>query len=135
MRIDVSSDSRFSRRSRRIQSDTVASRRRRIYAADEDDFGDEDFGYDDSVEDTLDDMADNIEDMQEDIEDIQEDDPDIDVDNNIEGHYIAECDRCHGVFISAMLESDQPVEKITGTCPLCGKESDQLLKWVVQAVN
>ena len=114
-------------------------RHARIVAADEDfdefeDFGmveDEDPGFDE----TLDEMADNIEDMQDDIDEIQEDDVDIETDNNIEGHYIAECDKCHGIFISAMMESDQVVEKITGVCPLCEKESDQYFKWVVHAIE
>ncbi len=72
-------------------------------------------------------MRDNIEDN------MVEDDPDIEVDNNIENHYIAECDICHGIFISAVVESDQDVQSITGICPLCGKESDQNLNWVVKA--
>lgn len=114
--------------------------RRSIFAAEGDmnpgfgDFDDEDMD-EAGIDDTLDDMADNIEDMQEDIEDIQEDDVDIDVENNIDGHYIAECDACHGIFISAMIQSDQEVEKISGICPLCEKQSDQYLKWVVQAVE
>ena len=90
---------------------------------------------DDTVSDTLDDLAVNVEDMQDQIDDVDEDEPSIDVDNNIEGHYIAECERCHGIFISAMIESDQEVEKISGVCPLCEKETDQYLKWVVKSVE
>ena len=136
MKINVSRNHMY--RKSRIRANTSPSRR--IVAADEaDDFGGFDDGFDDELDegmqDTLDDMADNIEDMQDDIEDIQEDDVDIDTDNNIDGHYIAECDRCHGIFISAMIQSDQEVDKITGICPLCDKESDQYLKWIVQAVE
>ena len=90
---------------------------------------------DDTFDDTLDEMADNIEDMQDTLDDVQEDDVDIEVDNNIDGHLIAECDKCHGIFISAMIESDQEVEKISGVCPLCEKESDQYIKWVVKAIE
>lgn len=117
--------------------------RRPIMAADDEDpsfdeFEDEDFGRDfddDNFQDTLDEMADNIEDMQDDLDEVQEDDVDIEVENNIEGHYIAECDRCHGIFISAMVQSDQDVEKMSGVCPLCQKESDQYFRWVVQAIE
>ena len=110
-----------------IKASTKKSKTR-IYAADDDSF--ENFSFDDepsrggfddedddSLNDTLDGIADDIEDIRDDVNDIQEDDPDIDMDNNIENHYIAECDRCHGVFISAVIESDQ------------------LLKWVVKAVE
>lgn len=90
---------------------------------------------DDSVEDALDDMADDIEDMQDSIDEVKPDDPSIVPDNNIEGHYIAECEMCGGIFISAVIESDTPVESITGTCPLCEKHSQQYLKWVVRAVE
>lgn len=117
----------------------ITRRHARIVAADEDetfdDFDmvntDEDAGFDD----TLDEMADNIEDIQDDLDEVQEDDPNIEADNNIDNHYIAECDKCHGIFISAMVESDQEVEKITGVCPLCEKESDQYLKWVVKPIE
>lgn len=117
-------------------------RKDRIYAAD-DDFGD-DFGggfddeltdEDEGIDDTLDNMADDIEDMQDSIDDIEEDDVDIDVDNNIANHYIAECDSCHGIFISAVIESDQVIDKISGVCPLCEKETEQYLKWVIKDIN
>lgn len=121
-----------------IRSNTHHRPSRRIYAADEDfdnEMMDEDLLDEDELDDTLDDMADNIEDMQDALDEIDEDDPDIEVDNNIADHYIAECDRCHGVFISAVIESDQQVDKISGICPLCDKESDQYLKWVVKSVE
>lgn len=101
-------------------------------AEDEDmEFSEEDEGLDD----TLDDIADNIEDMQESIDEVQEDDVNIDMDNNIDQHYIAECDVCHGIFISAVSKSDEEISKITGVCPLCNKETDQYLRWVVQKVE
>lgn len=121
--------------------------KQKIYAADDEfdegfdeGFDDAEDGFmvdnaDDNLDDKLDDMADDLEDMQEDLDDITEDDPNIDVDNNIEGHYIAECDRCKGIFISAMIQSDQEVEKISGVCPLCNRESDQFIKWVVKALD
>lgn len=115
-----------------------------IMAADDDlDFGDDmmdDFGDggagpvegDPDIEDNLDEMADNIDDMQDQLDEIEEDDVNIETENNIENHYIAECDRCHGIFISAMVESDQEVDHISGICPLCEKESDQFLYWVIR---
>lgn len=113
-----------------------------IYAADEDDFetgfddfDDEPMDDDEDIEDTLDGIADDIEDMQDDLDEIQEDDPNIEIDNNIDGHYIAECDKCHEIFISAVIESDQEIENIKGTCPVCGKESEQYLKWVIKKVE
>lgn len=112
-----------------IESSITASTR--ITAADE--FGDE--AEDDGFNDQLDDMADNIEDMQDTLDEVTEDDPSIEVDNNITDHYIAECEKCHGVFISAVTESDQEVQSVTGVCPLCGKESEQLLKWIVRDAN
>lgn len=102
----------------------------RIVAA-EDDFLDEDVG----LSDTLDDLADNLEDVQEQVEDVDEDEIDIEMDNNIDSHYIAECDRCHGLFISAVVESDQEVKSVSGTCPLCGKETEQNLNWIIKAVD
>jgi len=127
----------------------VIKKHRRITAADDDmDFGggafdddmpddmsDDVLDDDDGFNDQLDDIADDIEDMKDEVDDIQEDDPNIEVDNNIDGHYIAECDRCHGIFISAVSQSDQDVEKITGVCPLCDHETDQYLKWVVKSVE
>ena len=83
----------------------------------------------------LDNLADNVEDLQDQVEDVDEDDVNIDMDNNIDGHYIAECERCHGIFISATLESDQELEYISGICPICEKETNQYLKWVVKAVE
>ena len=111
--------------------------KRRIYGADGDEFDFEDdiMDDDDGFNDQLDDIADDIEDMKDSIDDVQPDDPNIEMYNNIEDHYIAECDRCHGIFISAVSESDQIVKSISGVCPLCEEDTEQLLKWVVKAVE
>jgi hypothetical protein len=87
---------------------------------------------DDEFMDTVDMISDNVEDIQDAVEDMDEDDIDIETDNNISNHYIAECERCHGIFISAMIESDQAVQKISGVCPLCDHETDQYLKWIIR---
>ena len=121
-------------------SDKRYSTTSRIVAADEDE--DDIFGpdmdelvNDENFKDTLDDVADTVEDIQDAVDEVDEDDVDIEMDNNIADHYIAECDKCHGIFISAMIESDQEVEKISGTCPLCNKETDQWLKWIIHEVD
>lgn len=89
---------------------------------------------DDSFSEQLDDVADTVEDIQDVVtdDDHQEDDTIIEVDNNIAGHYIAECDKCKNVFISATMLSDQVVESVTGICPICREESEQFLKWVIE---
>lgn len=89
---------------------------------------------DDSFSEQLDDVADTVEDIQDVVtdDDHQEDDTIIEVDNNIAGHYIAECDKCKNVFISATMLSDQVVESVTGICPICREESEQFLKWVIK---
>ena len=115
-----------------------------VYAADddsEDDTDDMDYNDDfidnddDGLYDAIDDVADAVEDIQDTVDEVDQDDVNIDMNNNISGHYIAECDSCHGVFISATIESDQKVEKVSGVCPLCEKETDQYLKWVIKSVN
>lgn len=116
------------------------STRARIVAADEDEddiFGPDidELADDDDFNDTLDDVADTVEDIQDAVDEVDEDAVDIEMDNNIANHYIAECDKCHGIFISAMIESDQEVEKISGVCPLCEKETDQYLKWIIHEVG
>jgi hypothetical protein len=111
----------------------------KIVAAEEDEmnvvsnFGDVD-DLDDSFSEQLDDVADTVEDIQDTVsdDDHQEDSIDIEVENNIAGHYIAECDKCKNVFISATVLSDQVVESVTGICPICKEESDQYLKWVIK---
>ena len=116
-----------------------------IFAADDDmdsedaefDRGPDMFADDDiGISNQLDDIADTVEDLQDTVDDaVEEDDIDIAMDNNIENHYIAECDKCKGIFISSVIKSDQTLDKISGTCPLCNKESDQYLKWVVSAIE
>lgn len=121
-----------------IKSATMRIPKSRITAADddEDDLTVDDFmDSDEGVSDTLDDIADNIEDIQDSVDDVQQDDVTIDVINNIADHYIAECDNCHGIFISAVVESDQDVEKVSGVCPLCQKHTDQYLKWIVKSIE
>jgi len=103
----------------------------RVVGADEDIVYEEDG----EVVDTLDNVSDKIDDLQDQVEEVDEDEVDIETDNNIAEHYIAECDVCHGIFISAMIQSDQEVDNISGVCPLCGKESEQFLKWVVKPIE
>lgn len=107
----------------------------------EDDFNDAEFEDEEVVEedvdpDTLIDSINNIqkaiEDVREQIEDVEQDDIDIAMNNNITDHYIAECDRCKGVFISAVSATDTPVESVTGQCPLCKKETTQYLNWIIK---
>ena len=106
----------------------------RITAA-EDDFVDE-FDEDaDGILDAVDDVADSVEDIKDTIDDVDEDDVDIALNNNIVNHYIAECERCQGIFISAVVESDQQIDHVSGICPLCQKETDQYLKWIVREVD
>lgn len=111
-----------------------------VKAADEDieDFDSSDFDNiddTDGVIDALDELSDNVEELQDAVDDIEEDEVDIAMNNNIGDHFIAECDRCHGIFISAVVDSDQDIEYVTGVCPLCGKESDQYLKWLIKSVE
>lgn len=113
---------------------------KKIMAADEfDDFGfDEPAGpgpEEDALNDRLDDIGDDLDAMQDDLDEIEEEDTNIEIDNNIENHYIAECSKCKGVFISAMTLSTEPVTSITGQCPLCNDETEQELKWIVKSID
>lgn len=129
--------------STKIKSDTITAAK--ITAADEDFESDEfDESIDDvpsgedsdSLADSIDSISDKVDDMQDTIDDAEvEDDIDIGIENNIDNHYIAECERCHGIFISSVVESDQQLEKIHGTCPLCDRDTDQYLKWTVKKVE
>ena len=75
----------------------------------------------------------NAAEVEEDMgEDGKQDSSTIEVENNITNHLIAECQNCHGIFISAMLASDQIIESINGVCPLCNKDTEQVLLWIVK---
>lgn len=88
----------------------------------------------DSMLDAVDDVADAVDDIQDSLDDMDEDDVNIAVNNNITNHYIAECEKCQGVFISPIVNSSQGIDKVTGICPLCNKESDQYLRWIIKDV-
>lgn len=105
-----------------------------VTAADEDLLEEDEF-EDEELADSIDSLSDTADDLQEQIEDVEEDKVSIEVDNNITNHYIAECDGCKGIFISAVPESDQNIESISGICPLCNEETDQTLKWVIRDKN
>ena len=103
----------------------------------------DDFGGDDSIFDDEEGFEEDVEnaDAEETEEDdntfgeeenIEEDDVAIDIDNNIVNHLIAECENCKGIFISAMIASDQDIESINGICPLCNKDTTQTLKWIIK---
>lgn len=100
-------------------------------------FGDDEFIDDeeDGLMDAIDDVADNVEDLQDTLDDVDEDEVEIEINNNIADHFIAECDRCHGIFISAVVDSDQEIDHVSGICPLCGKDSDQYLKWIIRSTT
>lgn len=111
---------------------------KRIVAADEDTFDRvDDFDVDDAEDadglmDAIDDVADNVDDLQDTLDEVDEDEVDIATNNNIANHFIAECEGCQGVFISAVVESDQEIDHVSGICPICGKETDQYLKWIIR---
>lgn len=83
-------------------------------------------------------LANDVDTVEEEVieedmgEDGQQDSSTIEVDNNIFNHLIAECLNCHGIFISAMIASDQVVESINGVCPLCSKETEQVLFGIIK---
>lgn len=116
-----------------------------IMAADDDDFFDNggdmpgSFGgaepSDNTVGDEIDDLADSVDDLQDSIDEVKQDQTELEIDNNIANHYICECDQCHNIFISAIIESDQQIDHITGVCPVCEKESEQRIKWVIRDIN
>lgn len=122
----------------KASKESVVASKKYVKAA-EDDFEDADLGdfedeESDGIMDAIDDVADNVEDLQDSIDDMEEDEAEIAMNNNIADHFIAECDRCNGVFISAVVDSDQTIDHVTGVCPLCGRETDQYLKWVIRSV-
>lgn len=91
----------------------------------------------DGMQDAVEDMSDTLEDIQDTMDEIDDAPQDtvLNMRNNIENHYIAECDRCHDIFISAVQESDSPVESVEGECPCCHEHTKQRLKWIVRDVN
>ena len=110
--------------------------KRPIFAADDDDnFMEDEALFDDMLDENPEEVGGENTAEEEALEEgknIEEDDVDIDVDNNIVNHLIAECDNCKGIFISAMIASEQEVDSINGICPLCNKDTTQLLKWIIK---
>lgn len=91
----------------------------------------------DAMKDAVEDMSDTLDDVQDALENVDEGPQDaiLDMENNISDHYIAECDRCHEVFISAVVESETPMDSVEGECPCCHEHTTQRLKWIVRNVN
>lgn len=90
----------------------------------------------DALVDTVEDISDAVDDLQDSMDDITEqDDTNIEIENNIENHFIAECESCGGIFISAVIESDNNAESIVGDCPICGKETTQDLRWIIKSAT
>jgi hypothetical protein len=114
-----------------VHAKTDSNRRHKVFAADNV-FADEPEFNGPDVEDTDADGED--EDLlDEPLDDeLQQDSSAIEIDNNITNHLIAECQNCHGIFISAMIASDQLIDSINGVCPLCNKDTEQSLKWIVK---
>lgn len=110
-----------------------------VMAADDEDMSVDSFLAEDTdtVSDAVDQMSDTLEDIQDTVDEISDSPQDtvLDMDNNIADHYIAECTRCHEVFISAVVASDTVVDSIQGECPLCHENTKQDLKWIIKDVN
>lgn len=87
-----------------------------------------------NVSDAVDKASDAVEDMEEAVSNLSDtpEDTILNIENNIENHYIAECKRCHEVFISAVVESESDVDAVNGECPCCHEETEQELKWIVR---
>ena len=126
-----------------VHAKTDLSHKKKVYAAgnafeDTAVFGDadeeattentdfEDDEFDDTENEGIDDVTDDMG------IDGQQDGSTIEIDNNIVNHLVAECQNCHGIFISAMLASDQIIESINGVCPLCSKDTEQVLRWIIK---
>ena len=111
-----------------VHSKTNIKGKRNVFAAENvfEDMGGDFDGPELDGDENTDEVADDLG------EDGQQDGSTIDIDNNIANHLIAECQNCHGIFISAMIASDQSVESINGVCPLCNKNTEQFLKWIVK---
>ena len=111
-----------------VHAKTNVTNKKNVFAADN--VFEDDMSFDgpnlenDSVEEEV---------VDEDMgEDGQQDGSTIEIENNIFQHLIAECQNCHGIFISAMIASDQPVESINGVCPLCSKETEQFFIGIIK---
>lgn len=89
------------------------------------------------LQDAVEDVSDTLDDIQDAVDEVDEGPHDtiMDVHNNIENHYIAECERCHEVFISAVEESDSEISSIEGECPCCHEQTKQDLKWIIRDIN
>lgn len=120
-------------------SKTTDRTKTRIVAADEDSYDDMDM--DEAVEvaegetdalTTIGELSDNLAELKESLSEFEEDEVDIEVLNNITDHYIAECEKCHNVFITAIEESGEEIHDISGICPVCDEESIQKIKWVIR---
>ena len=59
----------------------------------------------------------------------------IEVDNNIDNHYVAECEVCKKPIITAVIKSDSVVQSIQGICPVCNNESTLYLRWLLSPVE
>ena len=112
-----------------IHAKTNVQPKTKVYAAESDNVFDDLDGFEGADLDGEENAAEVAEDMGEDG---QQDGSTIDVENNITNHLIAECQNCHGIFISAMIASDQAVESINGVCPLCNKDTEQSLLWIIK---
>ena len=117
------------------KSITAATKYVKAAGEDEDDLAGMDLEDADGVMDALDDVADDVEEIQDGLDDMEDDSVDIALNNNITNHYIAECEKCQGIFISAVIESDQEIDHVSGICPMCGRETDQYLKWVIRDID
>ena len=110
-----------------------------VFAADGDEKFEDVFVDDaeEDVSDTLEGVQDSLDDLQDQVDEFDDKPKDsvLDVTNNIEDHYIAECDNCHEVFISAVVESESPIESVEGECPCCHEHSKQYLKWIVRSAS
>ena len=114
-----------------VHAKTDASKKLKNVFAAENVFEDEPEFEGPNLENDADGVAEEV--ASEDLgEDGQQDGSTIEVDNNIFDHLIAECQNCHGIFISAMIASDQAVESINGVCPLCSKETEQFFIGIIK---
>ena len=121
-----------------VRSSREINTRKYVKAADGDlpgsDFDDIDLDDDagEGIADAIDDVSDNLEDIEKTVNDVKEDRVDVAVNNNILDHYIAECENCQNIFISAVIQSTENIDHVRGICPICKEETDQYLKWIIK---